>query len=117
MVVHVALGAGQQPGTIIVESVWPNAAFEGGIGINALTSDEAAYPPERRRGLPRHGDMGAGGAASGSARSGAGGCGVVAGLRDWRGWAGRPGLCPGPAKGLGLWKPFRGRGWVEGSGL
>jgi anaerobic selenocysteine-containing dehydrogenase len=44
VVVHVALGSGQQPGTIIVESVWPNASFEGGIGINALTSDEAAYP-------------------------------------------------------------------------
>ena len=29
---------------VIVESIWPNAAFEGGIGINALTSDEAAFP-------------------------------------------------------------------------
>ena len=33
-----------QPGVIIVESVWPNAAFEGGIGINALTSDDPAPP-------------------------------------------------------------------------
>jgi anaerobic selenocysteine-containing dehydrogenase len=44
VVLHVAVAAGQQEGTIIVESVWPNAAFEGGIGINALTSDDAAFP-------------------------------------------------------------------------
>ena len=44
VVLHVAIGKGQQPGTVIVESVWPNAAFEGGIGINALTSDEPAFP-------------------------------------------------------------------------
>ena len=44
VVVHAAIGAGQQPGTVIVESVWPNAAFEGGIGINALTSEEPAMP-------------------------------------------------------------------------
>jgi anaerobic selenocysteine-containing dehydrogenase len=41
---HAAIAAGQQEGTIVVESIWPNAAFEGGIGINALTSDDAAYP-------------------------------------------------------------------------
>jgi anaerobic selenocysteine-containing dehydrogenase len=35
---------GMQPGVIVVESVWPNSAFEGGIGINALTSDEPAFP-------------------------------------------------------------------------
>ena len=40
----VALGEGQRQGTVIAESVWPNAAFEGGVGINALTSDEAAAP-------------------------------------------------------------------------
>ena len=44
VVLHAIVAEGQQPGTIIVESVWPNAAFEGGIGINALTSDEPAYP-------------------------------------------------------------------------
>ncbi len=44
VVLHVALAAGQQAGTIVVESVWPNAAFVGGIGINALTSDDAAFP-------------------------------------------------------------------------
>jgi anaerobic selenocysteine-containing dehydrogenase len=35
---------GLQPGVVVVESVWPNAAFEGGIGINALTSDDPAPP-------------------------------------------------------------------------
>jgi anaerobic selenocysteine-containing dehydrogenase len=44
VVLHAAIGEGQQPGTVIVESVWPNAAFIGGIGINALTSDEPAFP-------------------------------------------------------------------------
>ena len=44
VLLHATIGEGQQPGTVIVESVWPNAAFEGGIGINALTSDDAAYP-------------------------------------------------------------------------
>ena len=44
VVVHATIGTGQQPGTVIVESVWPNAAFEGGVGINALTSEEPAFP-------------------------------------------------------------------------
>ena len=44
VVLHTAIGVGQQPGTVIVESVWPNASFEGGIGINALTSDDPAAP-------------------------------------------------------------------------
>jgi hypothetical protein len=36
---------GQRPGTVVVESIWPAAAFGGpGPGINALTSDEAALP-------------------------------------------------------------------------
>ena len=29
---------------LVVESIWPNAAFEEGIGINALISAEAAPP-------------------------------------------------------------------------
>jgi hypothetical protein len=33
-----------QPGVVVVESVWPNADFEGGVGINALTSDDPAPP-------------------------------------------------------------------------
>ncbi len=44
VLLHAEIGKGQQPGTIVVESVWPNAAFEGGIGINALTSDDPAFP-------------------------------------------------------------------------
>ena len=44
VVLHAALAEGQQPGTVIVESVWPHAAFEGGIGINALTSEDPAFP-------------------------------------------------------------------------
>ena len=44
VVLHVAIAEGQQPGTVIVESVWPNASFEGGMGINALISDDPAFP-------------------------------------------------------------------------
>ena len=44
VVLHVALAEGQQAGTVIAESVWPHSAFEGGVGINALTSDDAAAP-------------------------------------------------------------------------
>jgi len=35
---------GQQRGVIVVEGIWPNKHFEGGIGINALTSAEPGYP-------------------------------------------------------------------------
>src|ERR1700709_1336417 len=35
---------GQQPGVLIAESIWPSEAFEGGIGINALTSDDPGPP-------------------------------------------------------------------------
>jgi anaerobic selenocysteine-containing dehydrogenase len=41
---HAAITAGQQPGVMITEGVWPNADWNGGIGINALTSDEPAGP-------------------------------------------------------------------------
>ena len=44
VVVHARLFEGLQPGVIVVESVWPNADFEGGVGINALTSDQPAAP-------------------------------------------------------------------------
>ena len=44
IVVHATIAAGQLPGVVVVESIWPNADFEGGIGINALVSDEPAYP-------------------------------------------------------------------------
>ena len=35
---------GQQPGVLIAESIWPSECFEGGIGINALTSDDPGPP-------------------------------------------------------------------------
>ncbi len=44
VVVHVQVAEGQLPGVVVVESVWPNADFNGGIGINALVSDEPALP-------------------------------------------------------------------------
>jgi anaerobic selenocysteine-containing dehydrogenase len=44
VVVHAETKDGQQRGVLVVESIWPNAAFEEKIGINALTSAEAAPP-------------------------------------------------------------------------
>jgi anaerobic selenocysteine-containing dehydrogenase len=44
VVVHARAAGGQQPGVVVVESIWPNGAYVGGIGINALTSDEPALP-------------------------------------------------------------------------
>ena len=44
VVLHVRLFDGVQPGVLVVESVWPSECFEGGIGINALTSDDPAPP-------------------------------------------------------------------------
>jgi len=35
---------GLQPGVVVVESIWPNSAFEEGIGINALTSADPGPP-------------------------------------------------------------------------
>jgi len=35
---------GVQPGTVVVESLWPNHQFVGGVGINALTSAEPGKP-------------------------------------------------------------------------
>ena len=45
VVVHVEPFDGLQPGVMVVEGVWPNAAFEEGIGINLLTSADS--PPPR----------------------------------------------------------------------
>jgi anaerobic selenocysteine-containing dehydrogenase len=42
--VHARLFDGLQPGVVVVESIWPNADFPGGVGINALTSDDPALP-------------------------------------------------------------------------
>ena len=38
------LADGQQPGTIVVESIWPNADWDGGVGINLLVSDQPGLP-------------------------------------------------------------------------
>ena len=42
VVLHARMFDGLQPGVLVVESVWPSECFEGGIGINALTSDDPA---------------------------------------------------------------------------
>ena len=38
------LREGQQPGVVVLEGLWPNRAFEGGIGVNALTSADPGWP-------------------------------------------------------------------------
>ena len=35
---------GVQPGIVVVESVWPNKAFEEGKGINTLVGAEPGWP-------------------------------------------------------------------------
>jgi anaerobic selenocysteine-containing dehydrogenase len=44
VIVAVRAFDGLQPGVVVVESIWPNEDFEGGIGINALTSDDTTPP-------------------------------------------------------------------------
>ena len=44
VVLHAKLAEGAQPGVLVAESIWPHADHDGGIGINALTSDEPALP-------------------------------------------------------------------------
>lgn len=44
VVVHVRPFDGLQPGVVVVESIWPNADFEEGIGINALVSADPGPP-------------------------------------------------------------------------
>jgi anaerobic selenocysteine-containing dehydrogenase len=41
---HAEVREGQQEGVLVVESIWPNAAFEEGIGINVLISAEPGPP-------------------------------------------------------------------------
>src|SRR5690606_27600992 len=38
------LDAGQRPGVVIHEGLWPNSAFEGGEGINTLTGADSCAP-------------------------------------------------------------------------
>ena len=42
--IHVELFDGLQRGVVVVESIWPNAAFVGGVGINALTGADSPPP-------------------------------------------------------------------------
>ncbi|HSR71416.1 MAG TPA: molybdopterin dinucleotide binding domain-containing protein, partial [Kiloniellales bacterium] len=44
VVVRVTPFDGVQPEVVVVESIWPNAAFEEGVGINALVGADAAPP-------------------------------------------------------------------------
>ncbi len=44
VVLHARISDGQQQGTLVSESIWPSECFEGGIGINALTSDDPGPP-------------------------------------------------------------------------
>ncbi|MFT5175878.1 MAG: anaerobic selenocysteine-containing dehydrogenase, partial [Gammaproteobacteria bacterium] len=44
LVIHVQCFDGLQRGVVIVESIWPNDAFEEGVGINLLTCSDAAAP-------------------------------------------------------------------------
>jgi anaerobic selenocysteine-containing dehydrogenase len=44
VILHAKISDGMQPGVLISESVWPSECFEGGIGINALTSDDPGPP-------------------------------------------------------------------------
>ena len=44
IVVHAEAFDGMQRGVAIIESIWPNAAFEEGLGINALTSADPGPP-------------------------------------------------------------------------
>ena len=44
IVVHAKPFDGLQRGVVVIESVWPNDAFEGGVGVNALTSADPGPP-------------------------------------------------------------------------
>jgi len=44
VVVHARLFDGVREGVLVVEGIWPNAAFEEGIGINALTGADPIGP-------------------------------------------------------------------------
>jgi anaerobic selenocysteine-containing dehydrogenase len=44
VVVHARVFDGLQPEVVVVESIWPNGAFEEGLGINALVSADPGPP-------------------------------------------------------------------------
>jgi anaerobic selenocysteine-containing dehydrogenase len=44
IVVHAQVFDGLLRGVVVIESIWPNSAFEGGVGVNALVSAEPGLP-------------------------------------------------------------------------
>ena len=42
--IHAKLTDAVRPGMVVVESVWPNEAFVGGMGVNALTGADSVVP-------------------------------------------------------------------------
>jgi anaerobic selenocysteine-containing dehydrogenase len=44
IIVHAKSFDGVQRGVIVIESIWPNAAFEGGIGVNSLIGADPGAP-------------------------------------------------------------------------
>ena len=44
IVLHARAFDGLQPEVVVVESIWPNGAFEEGLGINALVSADPGPP-------------------------------------------------------------------------
>ena len=44
ILVHVEISKKQQPGVAIIEGIWPNRAFENGIGVNSLIGADAGPP-------------------------------------------------------------------------
>ncbi len=44
IIVHAKAFDGLQRGVLVVESIWPNTAFEGGIGVNALEGADPGPP-------------------------------------------------------------------------
>lgn len=42
--IHAQIFDGVPRGVVIVESIWPNAAFDGGMGINVLTGADPVAP-------------------------------------------------------------------------
>jgi anaerobic selenocysteine-containing dehydrogenase len=44
IVVHARPFDGLQQGVLVIESIWPNRAFEEGLGVNALVSDDPGPP-------------------------------------------------------------------------
>ena len=44
VILHALHFGGLQPGVLVVESLWPNHSFVGGIGINSLTGSDPVAP-------------------------------------------------------------------------